>query len=119
MTVPVASEGLLTMTVWPTFAGVGTSHPGDRLAAASEPLDPAYQRGQIVWEPRQGTVVGRARIHAPAGEYTHALYFRGPEGASLCGSVKLPHPVRLDRPGVIDLNPITNGDLQLLAPASE
>lgn len=117
MSAPVASEGLLTMAVWPTFAGVGTGHPGDRLAAASEPLNPAYQRGQITWEPRGGTIMGRARVHVPAGEYTHALYFRGPDGPSMCGSVRLPHPVRLDTPGVIDLDPITNADLELLAPA--
>lgn len=112
-----AGVGTLAMTVWPTFAGVGVGHPGDRLAAVSEPLAAGYQRGQIAWEPANGTVIGRALVYVPAGEYTHSLFFRGPDGPSLCGSRRLPHPIRFDRPGVIELYPITNEDLELLAPA--
>jgi len=59
-------------------------------------------------------IVGRARIQAPAGHYTHLAYFSGPEGACMVGKVQLPHPVLFLSAGEIEIYPITNSDLQLL-----
>jgi hypothetical protein len=112
-----ANEGTLGLTVWPTYVGVSAGAPAGGLHW--EPHDVYYQRGQITWALEAEQIVGRAKIYAPAGQYTHLVYFHHPEDPQSVGSVQLPHPVVFDTPGVIDVYPITNTDLGLLKPYNQ
>jgi hypothetical protein len=107
-------DGTLSFTIWPTYVGVSSGAPAGGVHW--EPTDLGYQRGQIAWELEDGQIVGRAKIDAPAGHYTHLLYFHHPEHPQSIGSVQLPHPVDFPTAGVIDVYPITNADLELLKP---
>jgi len=108
------NDGTLSLIVWPAYVGVSTTPPTGGLHW--EPSDIYYQRGQINWELEGEQIVGRAKIYAPAGTFTHLIYFRHPEDPQSVGSVQLPHPITFTEAGVIDVYPITNQDLELLRP---
>jgi hypothetical protein len=113
----MAGEGTLSFTVWPAYVGACTGEPTNGVQTVWEPNSPSYKRGQIMWALEGEQIVGRAEIHAPAGTYTHLLYFHHPEEPHIAGSVQLPHPLVFTNPtNVIDVYPITNADLELLKP---
>ena len=103
--------GTLGITVWPAYIGICAEDPGPGPIAHGEPDSTDYRRGQIHWAMESAEIVGRAAIHAPAGQYTHMAYFSGPEGPCMSGKMQLPHPIWFAKPGVIDVYPITNSDL--------
>ena len=114
MTANLGGDGTLTMTVWPVYIGLCNANLGTPpFIMAAEPIDdPRYQRGQITWEYRDGRVVGRARIHCPAGEYTHYLYYQHPTDQALTGIARMPHDIRLTyETNIVDVDPIINEDL--------
>jgi hypothetical protein len=108
------TDGTLGCVVWPTYVGVCEGDPLGGVIAYGEPTGIDYERGQIVWGlDAAGDIEGRAFVKAGAGTYTHLAYFSGPEGANMVGKVQLPHPIKFDTAGVIEVYPITNPDLQL------
>lgn len=109
-----AIDGTLGCIVWPSYVGACEGDPAGGLIAYGEPTSPDYCRGQITWGlDGDGNVEGRAFIKAGKGTYTHLSYFTGPEGANMVGKVQLPHPIQFDVPGVIEVYPIVNHELQL------
>ena len=113
-------DGQITFTVWPNHVGVCNAELGQPPFVLVEPINhPDYRRGQIEWAYRDGRIVGRARIHCPAGTYTHFVYFNHPSDRMVVGLEKMMHPVcfELDN-NVIDVDPIRNHDLELNNPAA-
>jgi len=109
-----AIDGTLGCVVWPSYVGACEEDPAGGVVAYGEPTGLDYERGQITWAVNeQGELEGRAVVKAGKGVYTHLSYFSGPEGPCQVGKVQLPHPIRFDVPGVIEVYPITNPDLQL------
>jgi hypothetical protein len=100
------NDGQIIFIVWPTHIGVCTDQgePG---------TSPYYERGTINWQPSKefnGQLVGEARVHVPAGEYTHYIYYHAPIGGRHASMIKMDHPIRFSTDGVLDIGPILNGD---------
>lgn len=108
------SAGYLGARVWPPYVGLATGEHRNGAIADGEPIaDPNYCRGQIMWYTHEtGEITGSARITAPKGVYTHLVFFCGPalEHPLMGEPQRLEHPVVFDRPGFIDVDPITDGD---------
>jgi hypothetical protein len=98
--------GSLGFAVWPPYIGLSTSD--------GEPYDdPNYARGLIKWRTLDdGQIVGNAHILAPKGIYTELVFYWGPwkDNPPADNPHVLPHPVVFDRPGTIEIDPITNED---------
>ena len=105
----MANEGILSILIWPVYAGLMTCEN-------VEPLDhPEYQRGQIVWTPKtpiNGAVVitGTARILVPKGYYDRVVYAHHPCSSLIYSWQKLDHPFDFKVDGVVDLQEITQQD---------
>lgn len=89
----IDSIGTLGVAVWPTYVSA--------IRTDGTPSD----RAQITWKSGD-LITGIARLHLPAGDWTHLAYWRGPgeDHAPAGDLVALPHPFR--GPGVLDLDPI-------------
>lgn len=109
-----ANHGELSVVVWPPYIGLATTGDHNGAIAAGEPFeDINYARGQIMWRTTaDDRVLGAARIVAPAGVYSHLVFFCGPgrEHPLMGDPQQLEHPVVFDRPGFIDVDPIANQD---------
>src|SRR5262245_32412117 len=105
------ADGVLSAVVWPTYAGAFR-------ADGVEPMnDVDYERGPITWEVSpHGLLLGRCRILVPAGQWCHILYTHHPLLPKVFGVQKLVHPFTLYEPGHIDLEGITQDDIQPLSP---
>jgi hypothetical protein len=114
----------MTLTVWPNHVGVCNVELGQPPFILAEPTKhPDYRRGQIEWrytgEPPDNKIVGRARIHCPAGDYTHFVYFNHPTDRLVVGLEKMAHPIHFELDNnIIDVDPIHNHDLELNNPAA-
>lgn len=101
--------GVLSCVVWPTFIGLAESTDGALLREVTGDQD--YERGQITWRTRtDGLIVGWARIYAPKGVYTHFVFCTGPS-ENVLGVEQMEHPIVFDRPGFVDVDPISNQDV--------
>lgn len=116
-------DGKLALTVWPAYIGLVNANLGTPPFSVVEPIEsPDYQRGQITWEYRKAagfpdSILGRARILCPAGDYTHFAFFQHPTDMRVTGLRKLDHPLRYtERVNTVDVDPIYNEDLQLNIP---
>lgn len=99
--------GVLSMLIWPTHIGVATDfgEPG---------TSNYYDRGTISWHPdhdpeHQGKLIGRARIHIPAGTYTHFIFYHAPIGGRHSSLLQMEHPYVAATDGVMDVWPIPEG----------
>jgi hypothetical protein len=98
--------GALNVQVWPPYIGLST--------AEGEPFDDMnYCRGFIQWRTlADKQIVGSAKILAPKGVYTSLVFYWGPDKVHPAADNPhvLEHPVVFDRPGTIEIDPITNND---------
>lgn len=112
------ATGVLIVEVWPVYAGLAVSDPGEAMGAcAGEPYyHPDYERGQITWQvlPDSGAITGRAHIRVPAGTYTFLTYHYGPgvwpDGPQLVGKRRLEFALHFPAAGTVDIDPINQGD---------
>lgn len=114
-----ANHGLLQVTVWPAYVGLGEMSgttaklDGSVEVQLFEPIDDFdYQRGQIAWATQKdGSIFGRGRVFAPknrpGSSYTHIIFTMHPS-QDVVGVVKLEHPITFDRAGFVDIEPIRN-----------
>lgn len=102
---PLVCDGIFSATVWPT-------HIGALTIDGNEPIsNPDYQRGQIAWRVADnGMVVGYGEAAVPAGEWSHVIFCHHPSAPSFVSVLKLAHPLRLQRPGVVRLDQISESD---------
>lgn len=101
------ADGVLALTVWPAYVGLGWIDPA---GAPVEPdTNPDYQRGQITWRAGDdGGPVGHGRVQVPAGDYTVIVYAQAPAGGlSVSGARLLAHPLTLTEATPIDVAEIT------------
>jgi hypothetical protein len=101
-----ANHGALSVEVWPVYVGLAESTSETIIR---EPIfDLAYDRGQITWQTHpDGSIIGRGRVYAPKGVYTHIVFAVAPvEG--VIGTTPREHPIVFDRPGWVDIDPIHN-----------
>ena len=113
MTTPGGGDGVLSMVVWPVYAGAVNE-------AGEEPMgERDYERGQITWAlNEQDRIVGRAKISVPRGtkDWTHVIYTHHPTSPGFSTAQKLAHPMHLPDGGTIDLLDITDEDVRSLDP---
>lgn len=105
--------GKLTVTVWPPYIGVSAGEPGRGRVIDGEPFDDIdYRRAMIQWRKQPGgTIRGSAKIAAPKGIYTHLVFCSSPHRATIIMGVRqLEHPIVFDRPGIVEIDPISNRD---------
>lgn len=111
------ADGKLSFTVWPAWIGLCNADLGTPPFTVAEPTDdPSYKRGQIQWRHEDGEIVGSARVHAPAGIYTHFAFYQHPTERQLTGITKMPHALHLTEFHTLDIDPIKNTDLELNVP---
>ena len=93
-------QGRFSAIMWPLHLGVSQ---GD-----VEPfgLD-GYERGPIDWEWRDGQILGKARVWVPKGTWTHHVFCTSPLRESVMDYRQMEHPLVFDRPGFVDVDPIT------------
>jgi len=104
-------DGTLSFVVWPAYVGACTE-------TGEEPINHAsYERGMIRWDVMPNDeLVGRARVQIPAGTWTHVLYCPHPTSPQVYSAQKLAHPLVLSGAGTIDMDCITEKDIQPLSP---
>ena len=93
-------QGRFSAIMWPLHLGVSQ---GD-----VEPygLD-RYERGPIEWEWRDGKILGKARVWVPKGTWTHHVFCTSTTRESVMDYRQMEHPLVFDRPGFVDVDPIT------------
>ena len=93
-------RGSLAAIMWPLHLGVSV---GDL-----EPFgEDGYERGPIEWEWRDGHILGKARVWVPKGTWTHHVFCTSPLRDSVMDRRQMEHPLIFDRPGFVDVDPIT------------
>jgi hypothetical protein len=106
-----AGVGTLSMVVWPTHAGAVMSNGQEPMFVVD------YKRGQIFWEVNEkGTILGRATVEVPAGEWAWIIYCHNPLEPGFVTCQKLAHPLVLTEPGAIALHDITEEEVRPLNP---